>query len=76
MSTTANVLRLPDCDIHKYDMNTPGIPAAYDAKTTRGGQWASMCEPCWVANAASPQLGTGIGQRYVLINADGTPVQA
>jgi hypothetical protein len=65
MSTKAYVNHLPDCDIHKYDLGTPGIPAKYDAKTKRG-PWASMCQPCWVANAASPNLGTGIGQEYVL----------
>jgi len=69
MSTTAKVMTIPECDIHKYDMNTPGIPAKYDAATTRG-PWASMCEPCWVANRRSPDLGTGKGQEYVLITPE------
>ena len=69
MATTAQVTRIPDCDIHKYDMNTPGVPAKYDAKTKRG-PWANMCQPCWVLNAASPTLGTGVGQELVLITDD------
>lgn len=72
MTNVANVIRLPECDIHKYDLGTPGVPAAYDAKTKRG-PWASMCEPCWVANRYYPTLGLGKGQRYVHINPDGTP---
>lgn len=71
MTNTATVTRLPECDIHKYDMNTPGVPAAYDAKTKRG-PWASMCTPCWEDNRYFPGLGLGKGQRYVLVNADGT----
>lgn len=68
MATTAQVIRIPDCDIHKYDMGTPGVPAKYDAATTRGGQWASMCEDCWQKNRRYPDLGTGKGQEYVLID--------
>lgn len=69
MSTTANVLTIPECDIHKYDMNTPGVPAKYDAATSRG-PWANMCEPCWKANRAHEDLGTGKGQEYVLITPE------
>ena len=65
-TTKAYVATLPECDIHKYNLGVSGVPAKYDAATTRGSQWASMCEPCWVANRRYPDLGTGKGQEYVL----------
>lgn len=63
--TEVVVVRLPDCDIHKYDLNTPGVEAHYDAKTMRG-PWANMCEDCYQDNAMYKVLGTGKGQRLVL----------
>lgn len=63
--TEVTVLKLPDCDIHKYDQGKAGVPAAYDAKTKQG-PWANMCEDCFPVHAASSTLGTGHGQRLVL----------
>lgn len=65
MASIAYVATLPDCDIHKYDHGTPGIPAKYDAPTLRG-PWASMCHDCWVTNRRGSELGTGKGQEYVV----------
>lgn len=63
MSDSVKVTVLPDCDIHTYDLGKPGVPAAYDGKTTRG-PWANMCQPCFDANGVG--LGTGRGQRLIL----------
>jgi hypothetical protein len=63
MSDKVTVSRLPECDIHKYDLGVAGVEAAYDGKTTRG-PWANMCESCFQANGVG--LGTGRGQRLVL----------
>lgn len=65
MSDIAYVHTLPDCDIHKHQLDTPGVPAAYDAPT-KGGPWANMCETCWVTHRRTPELGTGKGQRLVV----------
>ena len=64
MTTVAKVAKLPDCDIHKYDMGQPGVEAKYDAKTKQG-PWANMCPSCFSTHAAYPELGTGKGQRLV-----------
>lgn len=63
--TEVEVAKLPDCDIHKYDMKKPGVPAAYDAKTRRG-PWANMCEECFPREALYTTLGVGKGQRLIL----------
>jgi len=63
--TEAIVFRTPECDIHKYDYNEPGVPAVYDAKTDRG-PWANMCQECFEDHAMFKELGTGKGQRLVL----------
>lgn len=63
--TEAIVARIPDCDIHKYDMHQPGVPAEYDAKTKRG-PWANMCKSCFAREAAYTTLGVGRGQRLIL----------
>lgn len=34
------------------------------------GRWAVMCKECWMSEAKSPRLGTGIGQRYVKGDSD------
>jgi hypothetical protein len=65
--TEAFVFVMPDCDIHKYDKKQPGVPAVYDAKTSRG-PWAYMCQSCFNTEAMFPDLGTGKGQRLVLKN--------
>jgi len=66
MSDTAYVSKLPDCDIHKYNLGVSGVPAEYDAATNHGSQWANMCTPCWEENRRFPDLGTGKGQRLVV----------
>lgn len=63
MSTEVKVAVIPDCDIHTYEMGTPGVPAAYDGKTVYG-PWANMCEDCFVRLGVG--LGTGRGQRLIL----------
>lgn len=63
MTTKAYVSSLPDCDIHKYDRATPGVPAKYDGRTRRG-PWANMCGPCFEVNGVG--LGTGRGQELIV----------
>lgn len=59
------ILKIPDCDIHKYDKLAPSrVPAAYDGKTN-SGPWAYMCETCFYIHGVG--LGTGRGQRLVLL---------
>lgn len=62
--TTTHVPALPDCDLHKYALNTPGIPAKYD-KRTRTGQWGYVCEECYVSDT-DQRLGTGYGQELIV----------
>lgn len=63
MAEATVVTSLPDCDIHKHSMNTPGVTAAYDGATTMG-PWANMCEPCFAQYGVG--LGTGRGQRLLV----------
>lgn len=65
-SDSVEVSVLPECDIHKYTLGTPGVPAAYDGKTQMG-PWANMCEDCFSQYGVG--LGTGQGQRLVLTSA-------
>jgi hypothetical protein len=61
---SVTVAELPDCDIHKYGMFFPEkIPAQYDGKTI-GGQWAFMCEDCFMSHGVG--LGVGRGQRLTV----------
>ena len=62
--TTTHVLSLPDCDLHKYALNQPGIPAKYDARTNTG-QWGYVCEQHFQSDT-SGQLGTGYGQELIV----------
>jgi hypothetical protein len=62
--TTTYVTALPECDIHKYVLGTPGITAKYD-KRTRTGQWGYVCEGCFLTETDG-QLGTGYGQELIL----------
>lgn len=64
MATERYVDTAPMCDIHKFTMGDPNVPAQYDARTS-AGQWANMCEPCWLTHSAGG-LGTGIGQRLIV----------
>lgn len=61
--TSVEVAALPDCDIHTFNKNQPGVPAAYDGKTWLG-PWANMCEGCFAVNGVG--LGLGKGQRLIL----------
>lgn len=63
--TEANVFRIPECDIHKYDKGVANVPAVYDAKTKRG-PWANLCQECFDTEAMFTHLGTGKGQRLIL----------
>lgn len=56
----AEVGRIPECDIHKYEHGESGVPAAYDGKT-KYGPWANMCEDHFKSHGVG--LGTGQGQR-------------
>ena len=62
--TTTHVLSLPDCDIHKYALNMPGVPAKYD-KRTRTGQWGYVCEDHFKSDT-DQRLGTGYGQELIV----------
>jgi len=66
MSTSVQVLSIPDCDICKYVGPPPrqtAQPAAYDGKTVEG-PWANMCEFHFQQYGVG--LGTGRGQKLVL----------
>ena len=63
MSESVRVTVRPDCDIHKYHHNTPGVPAVVDGKTIHG-PWANMCADCFGSNGIG--LGTGKGQMLLL----------
>lgn len=59
MSMTTEVREIPPCDIC-------GVPAVFDAQT-KYGPWANLCGLDFVFHAKSQQLGTGKGQRFVLV---------
>jgi hypothetical protein len=63
MSTQVIMNELPNCDICARQGKTR--KARYDA-ATRWGPWAYMCNTCWFMDAASRELGTGIGQELIL----------
>jgi len=62
--TEAIVATIPMCDIHKYEKQQNAVPAVYDARTNNG-QWAFVCEECFITHTAGT-LGVGHGQRLVL----------
>lgn len=57
----ARVVRLPNCDFGD------GEQARYDFKT-KGGAWAYGCQTHYEKYRFYPKLGTGKGQRLVLID--------
>lgn len=61
--TEVKVSRIPDCDIHKYELGQTGVPASYDGKT-KMGPWANMCEDCFETYGVG--LGLGRGQKLIL----------
>jgi len=67
MSDRVRVPSLPECDIHKYELNTTGVTAHYDGKTVKG-PWAYMCEGCFTSHGIG--LGTGRGQRLYVEGED------
>ena len=64
MSTQVIMNELPNCDICAKRGRKPR-KARYDA-ATRWGPWAYMCNSCWFMDAASRELGEGIGQELIL----------
>jgi hypothetical protein len=64
MSTQVIMRELPNCDICAK-RGRKARKARYDA-ATRWGPWAYMCNSCWFMDAASRELGTGIGQELIL----------
>ena len=59
--TEVVVARLPECDVC-------GEPAEYDVKTKfRRGVWANLCEFHWPELRAYEELGTGKGQKLVVV---------
>jgi hypothetical protein len=64
MSTTAYVHHLPVCDVCKYELNTDGVPATFDARTL-DGRWASLCQLHFTTHTDG-RLGTGRGQALVV----------
>lgn len=66
MSTAVTVTKLPTCDVH-----AGAHDAAYDASIIvegRGRTWANVCEAAF--RDFGGQLGTGKGQRLILLPAD------
>ena len=61
MSAEVEVTTLPDCDFCLVD-----VAAMYDFKT-KMGPWANACAQHWKQYRASPKLGTGHGQKLVLV---------
>ena len=59
------VAKLPICDIHAYRMNDETVEAHYDGATVFG-HWANMCDDCF--GKYGHGVGTGVGQRLVLID--------
>ena len=64
MGTEVIMNELPNCDICAK-RGQKVRKARYDA-ATRWGPWAYMCNSCWFMDAASRELGTGIGQELIL----------
>lgn len=64
MSKTVKKETLPMCDVCRYRDGQPDIPAAYDAKTFQG-PWGNLC-PSHFATETPMELGTGIGQMFLL----------
>lgn len=64
MSDQATVSSLPSCDF--CGMEGQQNDAAYDFRTSMG-PWAHGCERHYKMHRATPELGTGNGQRLVLI---------
>lgn len=61
--TTVKVKEIPKCDICKAEGKDP-LPAIADARLPQGS-WANVCHSHFIDNNC--QLGTGKGQKYVLI---------
>jgi hypothetical protein len=64
MSDYTYVMVKPDCDVHKFEKNTPGVEASYDART-HTGQWANVCDECFETHTPGV-LGTGRAQKLVV----------
>lgn len=60
MGKTARVVELPKCNFHD------NCKAKYDFRT-KFRSWAFGCEAAYQENRASTELGTGNGQKLVVI---------
>lgn len=63
--TTAEVARIPECDVCRYDFHVRDVPAAYDMKLNTG-PWGFVCDDHFRTHT-NRELGTGKGQKLVLI---------
>lgn len=68
MADIAYIARPAFCDIHKYDLGDPDVFATHDVRTTTG-QWANVCDDHRATHAATQELGTGKGQRLIVIES-------
>ncbi len=67
MTTITRITRPKYCDFCKHPCNgARQVIALYDFKT-RMGPWANACEEHYLEYRYHPDLGTGLGQRLVLI---------
>lgn len=66
--TTAEVARIPECDVCKIDDHVSDVPALYDMKLILG-PWAFVCEAHFRSHT-NRELGTGKGQKLVLIEGN------
>lgn len=69
MSDVARVARLPKCDFCRHPSEGGRqVPAEYDFKTSYG-PWAHGCERHWITHRMYSDLGTGKGQRLVVLRS-------
>jgi hypothetical protein len=52
------------CDVCRYELGKPDVPAHYDARTN-DGRWANVCEAHFRSHTPG-RLGTGYGQRLIV----------
>lgn len=70
MTNIARIITPKTCDFCRHPSINKEEPALYDFKTTFG-PWANGCEAHYLEHRAYPDLGTGKGQKLVLIQGVG-----